>query len=70
MNISTKTKTKITAILNIAVTIASLVFFGLAIFFYNTSNNLFIDFYALAFALFFIEFLVILPNSLGILLDP
>jgi len=70
MNISTKTKMKITAILNLTLLFASLVFYGLAIFFYNTSINLSTDFLALAFALFFIEFLVILPNSLGILLDP
>jgi len=70
MNISTKAKIRITGILNIAFSFASLVFFTLALLFESTSNNLFIDFYALAFALIFIEFFVIMPNSLGILLDP
>jgi len=70
IRISTKTKIIITRILNLTVSIASIVFFTLSLIFYNISNNLSTDFLALAFALIFIEFFVILPNSVEILLDP
>jgi len=67
---NTSTKMLIINLSGLALSLAGLVFLILSAFFYNTSNNLSFNFFALSLALLFIVLFIILPMSLENDFDP